>query len=392
MESVVLPRVTGESDHPVDGLDDQDIETLVALARAPQLRAAQIDRLLKSADRPTGRPARLNTTDLAPATVAWLANPDPECVRRDLEWLRKPGCQLLAYGQSQYPMLLAQLKDPPPVLWLRGDADLLSWPQIAIVGSRNPSAAGAETAFQFARYLAGMGLCITSGLAIGIDAQAHHGALSAEGASVAVFGSGLDTLYPKANRSLADQLASQGLLISEYPPETPPRRANFPNRNRIIAGLSLATLVVEAAQRSGSLITARLAAEQGREVFAIPGSIHNPMTRGCHRLIKEGAKLVETADDILSELPAISGLAPSPSPDSAAPRQSAGQTALEADGDYRMLLDALGFEPADMDTLVLRTGLTPEELSSMLLILELRGAVESQPGGVYLSKHVRGEE
>jgi DNA processing protein len=274
----------------------------------------------------------------------------------------------------------------------------LSLPQLAIVGSRNPTAGGRDNATSFAAHLARCGLAITSGLAIGIDTAAHQGALAAEGSTVAVCGTGLDIDYPSANSALAATIAKRGALVSEFPLGMPALQANFPRRNRIISGLTLGTVVVEAAVRSGSLITARLAAEQGREVFAIPGSIHNPLARGCHQLIRQGAKLVETADDILVELRPLLGalvgaaaLALQVTVPDERNASAAGPAACRAAGPvldkaYEILLDALGFEPAGVDTLVERTGFAADEVASMLLILELDGALESRPGGRYVRR------
>jgi DNA processing protein len=246
-----------------------------------------------------------------------------------------------------------------------------------MVGSRNPTPAGRTNARNFAAYFARVGLTITSGLAVGIDAASHEGALLGGGLTVAVCGTGLDQVYPTQHAGLAARIREHGALVSEFPPRTPPRRVNFPQRNRLISGLSVGTLVVEAARESGSLITARLAAEQGREVFAIPGSIHSPLSRGCHKLIREGAKLVEDAADVLSELKfslSKEALASSPGPVGKLPA---------LDKEYEMLLDALGFEAATIDVLVERTGLPGESIASMLLILELEGRVAPHPGGRY---------
>ena len=317
--------------------------------------------------------------------IAALHNPDNRRLEAGRRWLNTPGCALLTADSSRWPESLARLDDAPLALWLRGRMELLEEPQIAIVGSRNPSHDGRDTARAFSGHLASAGLVITSGLASGIDAAAHEGALAACGDTVAVLGCGPDEVYPQANRALAARIAQQGLLVSEYPPGTPPLRHHFPARNRIISGLSLGVLVVEAAARSGSLITARLAAEQGREVFAIPGSIHNPMARGCHRLIREGAKLVETSNDVLGELAAQLGPMLRTKPH--APAQAADAPAApepeSLDPEYAKLLSSLEFTAVSMDRLMQRTGLTPEMLSSMLLILELQGAVEILPGGRY---------
>jgi DNA processing protein len=254
-------------------------------------------------------------------------------------------------------------------------------PQLAIVGSRNPSVVGKETAHDFARSLTASGMVITSGLALGIDTASHQGALDAGGQTVAVFGTGLDRVYPARNRQLAHAIVEQGgALVSEYPPQMEPFPGNFPRRNRIISGLSLGTLVVEAALRSGSLITARFAAEQGREVFAIPGSIHNPLARGCHQLIRQGAKLVETAQDVVEELaPQLRAAL------AAAPEKADGGDAPSLEGESRHLLDCLDGGASSVDQLVQRSGLTADAVSSMLLLLELQGYVVSTAGGYTLA-------
>jgi DNA processing protein len=297
------------------------------------------------------------------------------------DWLKDSRHHLVPFTDPRYPKLLRTLQGRPIALYVAGNLDALSDPQLAVVGSRNPTAQGSETAFAFAEYLAERGLGITSGLAVGIDAAAHCGALAASGVTLGVLGTGLDVIYPRDHAKLAEEIQQRGALISEFPLGTAPRRGNFPQRNRIIAGLSLGTLVVEAARRSGSLITARHAGEAGREVFAIPGSIHNPLSRGCHQLIRQGAKLTETADDILSELNFSAFFAGGPALDAGrvSPR------ALEAgmDKDHKILLDALGFDPVDLDVLVVRTGFKPEAVSSMMLILELEGHVQAAPGGRY---------
>jgi len=250
-----------------------------------------------------------------------------------------------------------------------------------MVGSRNPTRGGVETAERFARYLGDHGLTITSGLATGIDAACHRGGLKSEAGTIAVLGSSLDQIYPATNGDLAERIAADGLLVSEYPPGTAARPIHFPQRNRIIAGLSTGTFVVEATRNSGSLITARLAAEYGREVFAMPGSIHSPLSRGCHRLIKDGAKLVEDASDIIVELAPFLQLALS---DEAPPTPVFdAESALTDQPGYPELLQAMGFEPCKLEDISARTGLTTAELSSMLLLLELEGFVEALPGGRY---------
>lgn len=292
--------------------------------------------------------------------------------------------QLLTLGDPDYPADLLQIEDPPLLLHLEGDPAALRHPlRLAMVGSRNPTAQGADHARQFARALAEAGACIVSGLALGIDGAAHEGALEAGGCTVAVVGTGLDQVYPKKHQALAQRIAVQGALISEYLLGTPPLAPNFPKRNRIISGLSQGVLVVEAALQSGSLITARQAAEQGREVFAIPGSIHSPQSRGCHALIRQGAKLVESAADILEELhgqlpPAATGQDQRPG-GTAEQAGKQGQDPVPDDA----LLRVLGFEPCGLDALQARCGLDLQSLQARLLELEFDGWVARLPGGVY---------
>jgi DNA processing protein len=377
----------------------------LTLLRAPGLHAAGLRPLL---DRFGSAEAILRTSaatlresGATPTLANWLQSRgqqgDP-AIDAELRWLEHDGHHFVPLGSDSYPSLLAEISDAPIGLFVRGDPAVLSLPQLAIVGSRNPTAGGRDNATSFAAHLARCGLAITSGLAIGIDAAAHQGALAAGGVTLAVCGTGLDIDYPSANGTLAEAIAKRGALISEFPLGTPALQANFPRRNRIISGLSLGTLVVEAALRSGSLITARLAAEQGREVFAIPASIHNPLARGCHQLIRQGAKLVETGDDIFAELRALAGAlagALAPALQVAVPdeRNSGGEgpgsraaAAPVLDKAYEILLDALGFEPAGVDTLVERTGFAADEVASMLLILELDGQLESRPGGRYVRR------
>jgi DNA processing protein len=314
-----------------------------------------------------------------------LLGPPPEWLPAALDWLAMPGHGLVTLADPDYPPLLKLSPGPPFALFIRGDRALLGQPHFAIVGSRNPTPQGAENAHAFARYLAECGLVICSGLAAGIDAAAHRGALAAGAPTTAVLGCGPDRVYPAGNAGLAQRIAATGLIVSEYLPGTRPIRENFPRRNRIISGLALGVLVVEAARRSGSLITARLAGDQGREVFAIPGSIHNPLARGCHALIRQGAVLVETAHDILAEIGPLAGVS-LPARDPVVP---AAVDAPEADGDYRKLLDALAHDPCGVDGLAGRTGLTAAEVSSMMLILELQGTVECLPGGRFARKSTR---
>ena len=294
-------------------------------------------------------------------------------------WLDRPDTHLLTPADVGYPALLREIAGPPPQLFVRGSLEALSLPQLAIVGSRNATPAGTETAHDFASHLARGGFCVTSGLAEGIDAAAHRGALHAGGRTIAVCGTGPDIVYPRRHERLADDIvANGGAIVSEFAPGTPVFRSNFPRRNRLISGLSVGTLVVEAGVRSGALITARHAMEQGREVFAIPGSIHNPVARGCHLLIRNGAKLVETATDIVEELGGLLAgmqLPESPGPSFALP--------VAVDGEYVKLLAAMAWDPVDADSLVARSGLTIGEVSSMLLMLEMQGSVRTLSGGRY---------
>jgi DNA processing protein len=283
----------------------------------------------------------------------------------------------LTLGDSLYPQGLLQTADPPLLLYTQGEVHCLTQPALAIVGSRRPTPAGAQNARAFAKDLSSRGWLVVSGLATGIDAAAHEGALQAGGPTLAVVGTGLDQVYPPQNADLARRIAGRGLLISEYPPGTPAKAAHFPQRNRILAGLSQGVLVVEAALRSGSLITARLATEAGREVFAIPGSIHSPQAKGCHELIKQGAKLVESCEDILEEL---QGSRPRSREVAAETLPSAVDQGSSAE---RALLDAMGYEPASLDALCARLGWPVAELSARLLECELRGAVARLPGGLY---------
>lgn len=329
---------------------------------------------------------------LVETTWQWLADAAPQGSAR----------AVVTLGDPRYPQLLLDTEDPPLLLYLMGPARLVEqapFPPgrcLAVVGSRNPTAQGAENARQFSRALRDAGFTIVSGLALGVDAAAHEGALegaaaraATEPATIAVVGTGLDRVYPRRNLDLAHRIAAHGLIVSEYPLGTPPLAPNFPKRNRIISGLSQGTLVVEAALASGSLITARMAAEQGREVFAIPGSIHAPQSRGCHALIRQGAKLVESAKDVLEELrtPATSGSPASAQHGSTAEAAPCAEAAAESgsampDTDSP-LLQALGFDPMGVDALVARTGMDAASLQVKLLELELEGRVARLPGGLF---------
>ena len=356
-----------------------DAEGWIRLAATPGLDARLLGWALERFDRSATLTAEASRSGSPLARLGTAL--DDSRIAESLAWLEHDRRHLIHRQHPAWPALLGDLPDPPVALFAEGDPDLLGFPLLAVVGSRHATPAGLENADAFCRHLAAWGLGICSGLASGIDTAAHRGALAAGGATVAVLGCGPDRIYPEENHDLFRAIASEGVLVTEYAPGTPPRREHFPRRNRLISGLSLGTLVVEAAQRSGSLITARLAGEQGREVFAIPGSIHNPMARGCHRLIRDGAVLVEAADDILRELGPLARAASDPVPN-AAPNTMA-QKEKVLDPEYARLLDAFGFEPSTVDLLARRTGLTAAEVSSMLLILELQGHVGSAPGGLY---------
>jgi DNA processing protein len=315
--------------------------------------------------------------EVVPARMAHALESPPPSFERQLEatlaWLAESGesaRHIITLGDADYPAVLFETADPPVLLYAQGNLAQLRKPSLAVVGSRNPTPAGRETAKAFAASISQAGVSIVSGLALGIDAAAHEGGLSGPGGTVAVVGTGLDRVYPRSHLDLADRIARQGLLLSEFPLGTSPLAGNFPQRNRIIAGLAQGTLVVEAALQSGSLITARLATEAGRDVFAIPGSIHAPQSRGCHALIKQGAKLVDSAQDILDELrwgASVALVEPARAPDD------------DPDG----LLEALGFDPVTLDALVARTGWSASELNIRLLELELAGRVARLPGQLF---------
>ncbi len=348
-----------------------DLSWWLALVRAPDLSPQAARALLER----HGAPRAIFESR------ALRDEPDWPAIERDAEWLAAPDHHFIPCTDDAYPPLLAQTDDAPLALFVVGDPALLTTPTLAIVGSRNPTRVGLENAEAFASYLASCGFTIVSGLALGVDAAAHRGALTT-GRTIAVCATGLDEIYPRRNAALGREIAQRGALVSEFPTGTGARVENFPRRNRIISGLAAGTLVIEAAVRSGSLITARLAAEQGREVFAIPGSIHNPLAKGCHYLIRQGAKLVDSAEHIVEELGPMLGLVGAGV--ASARHDSTGATAaFEADADYEKLLACMDETPASIDRLVKRSGLTPDAVSSMLLIMELRGLVESAPGGGY---------
>jgi DNA processing protein len=304
-------------------------------------------------------------------------------IEKDLHWCEQNHCCLLTWLDNDYPDLLKEIPSPPPLLYVKGDVKLLSTPQLAIVGSRNPTAIGHRTAEQFAAALVNVGITITSGLALGIDAASHRGALAAKGKTIAVMATGLKQLYPRAHKKLAEEIVQTGAIVSEFALALNANKSHFPQRNRIISGLSMGVLVVEAALKSGSLITARFAAEQGREVFAIPSSIHHPLGKGCHHLIRQGAKLVENIEDILVELAPLHDSMFKKMPP---PNETTEKKVEDIDTALRQLLIQIGYEPTSLDTIVARSGLTPSEVSSMLLLLELKGYINTVPGGYILIK------
>ncbi len=350
----------------------EQLRYLLALVRIPGMGPVKIQEIM----------------DAYPDLSQIPHNPlDWEGVNRDLKWAEGEDCYIIAKSDPLYPPLLKEVHGAPAVLFVKGNVKLLSRPQIAIVGSRNPSHIGKELTTQFAKHFAITGFTVTSGLAIGIDAAAHIGSLMGVGSTVAVLAHGLDTIYPAAHRSLAHTIVEKGVLVTEFPIGTPPLQSHFPRRNRVISGLTMGTLVVEAAIKSGSLITAQLALEQGREVFAIPGSIHSPLAKGCHALIRQGAKLVETAEHVLEELDALVKFVRHAA-DSRDHSEKTGQAQLEMRMDNaaltseeRLVLECVGYESTAVDTIILGTGLTARAVSAMLLDLELQGYLASVPGG-----------
>lgn len=359
---------------PAPATADPDAALWVALSQVHGLGGQGLCRLLRSLGEPAAIYAasfkQLSAIIDAEAARQIMAGPDEDILATAQAWLQQPGNHLLTLADSRYPQTLLQIADPPPLLYAKGDPALLARPGLAIVGSRHASAQGAKNAEDFAEALCRHGLCIISGMALGIDGAAHRGALKAQGGTIAVVGTGLDIVYPARHRDLAHQIAEHGLMLSEFGLGTPSRPQNFPRRNRIISGLALGCLVVEANVRSGSLITARLAVEQGREVFAIPGSIHSPLSKGCHLLIKQGAKLVDDMQDIVDEL-GLPDVVPATS------------RIKHVEEDADPLLQCMGYDPVGMETLLERSGLTSDRLSAMLLVLELENKIASLPGGRY---------
>jgi DNA processing protein len=352
----------------------EDLAAWLRLTWIPGLGAAGLRRLLTEFGSPEAVLAASRSSlarHVGDALATAIREPAGEAALATAgAWLEDPANHVVTLGDAGYPPQLLQIPDPPALLYVKGRVELLAGASIAVVGSRNATAQGAANAEAFAQALSEAGLTIMSGLALGIDAAAHRGGLAGAASSVAVLGTGADIVYPARNRALAHELAARGALVSEYPLGMGPLPGNFPRRNRLISGLALGCLVVEAATDSGSLITARLATEQGREVFAIPGSIHSPLARGCHALIRQGAKLVESANDVLEELRLP-----------AAPAAAA--MAAIADPAARRLIDALGHDTCDLDTLAARCGFSAADTAALLTQLELDGRVAALDGGLY---------
>lgn len=374
----------------MDDRTDADTRAWLILLRAPGLGPAGLRSLVRRAGSAAAALADVERLRgefrFGSDTLAWLRQPDGARVDADLAWLDSPGHHLLACDDPAFPGTLQEIGAAPAALFVAGDPALLWRPQVAVVGARGASAAGLAHARSFVRALAQAGFVVTSGLADGIDGAAHAAALDAGGATIAVMGTGPDLVYPRKHRALAARIAAGGALVSEFPPGTTARTDHFPRRNRLISGLSLGTLVVEASLKSGSLITARLAADQGREVFALPGSILNPLARGCHRLIRDGARLVEEPEEIVAELAPLAAAQGQrlrdrlAAPGAVGPGEAASPGMPARDADYARLLAALGHDPASLDELAERTGLSIAALASMLLVLELEGQVGGRGG------------
>lgn len=367
----------------------------LTIVNAPSIGGASLIKAIES----LGGVAAVNaasTRDLTrhgfpQAAADAITRPDQAAIDKGLHWLSQPGHHLLCWDSDDYPVLLRRINGPPAALFVDGDPGCLWQPQIAVIGSRNPTAGGLDHARDFASTLARQGMTITSGLASGIDSASHTAAMDAGAMTIAVNGTGLDIVYPASSRQLAQRIRSQGAMISEFPLGTAPRRQHFPSRNRIISGLSLAVLVIEAGLNSGTLITARKAAEQGRDVFALPGSLHNPMAKGCHRLIREGARLVETTADIMQELGPIAAELQmeirqrleqaGDGADQAEEKPARHKNNLLDDSDYSSVWEVLGYDPKPVDTIIEQSGLSAREVSSMLLMMELKGMVKKHANG-----------
>lgn len=391
------PQTTGNGP-----LSEEDAAAWITLIRTPGIGSRRLLQLLKHFHHPKSilSASQHNikaVLNLPQNSLDALSHPDTSQLKTDLDWLTKDNNHLITFYDSRYPALLREITDPPAALFLSGNPQLLCQPQLAMVGSRNPDHYGQDSAFEFAKALAKDGLIITSGLALGIDGASHKGALEGGGETIAVAATGLDRVYPARHRDLAHRIVQQGAIVSEHPLGTQPVAGHFPRRNRIISGLSLGTFVVQAATQSGSLITARLALEQDRDVFALPGSVHNPLSRGCHQLIRQGAKLVESTQDILEELaPQLKEylrnlhIKPLISPNEQTftlPVNNEimnSESVLSSDskslGQHQRILELMGYEPVSIDDLVERSQFSSEIVSCLLLELELTAQVKSFAG------------
>ncbi len=388
---------------------DDELQLWIALWRIPGVGPKSFHKLLSN----IGDAATVFSSSISRLTQAGISEKlahaildnktNQESAIPDIEWLKAADIHhIITIQCDEYPELLKRISDPPPLLYVHGKLSLLKDPQIAIVGSRNPTQGGTNNAYEFAKHLGQTGFCITSGLALGIDGNAHNGALEVNAPTIAVTATGIDRVYPAKHREMAHRIADNGAIVTEFPIGTQPKASNFPRRNRIISGLSYGTLVVEAAQQSGSLITARLAMEQNREVFAIPGSIHNPLARGCHQLIRQGAKLVETAQDILEEMATVIDVSEHPddlqiSSNTSTNRPTSVENRIKTNSnpantenldsspndDQQIILKEMGFDPISIDQLIVRTGIDTASLSASLLMLELQNLIASNGGGTY---------
>ena len=371
----------------------EDLQTSLAnwlaIHRAPGVGATTFLNLLSLYEHPDQilelNQSQLKECGLRSNSIEAIKAPDWNQIEKDCLWLEQNQASVLTILDADYPKLLKEIADPPPLLFVLGNKTLLNTEQLAIVGSRTPTPMGEQSAEDFSKNLAEVGWTVTSGLALGVDAACHRGAINAEnGSTIAVIGTGIDRVYPARNRDLAHQIVQTGAIVSEFPLGSAPIPGNFPRRNRIISGMSRGVLVVEAALKSGSLITAKQALEQGREVFAMPGSIHNPLSRGCHWLIREGAKLVETAEHIIEELIEILPQAPHIKElNNDAESIVTDNSSDGLDADYQIVLEHVGFEATGVDSIVQRSGLTADAVCSMLLVLELQGYIASTHGGHY---------
>ncbi len=377
--------------------DTPELRSWLTLICAPGLGASVLRRLIKPQQDPLDLlrldNRQMHQAGLSDKTIHALRQPDQQRLNQIREWLSRPDNHLITLTDDDFPPRLKEIPSSPAWLFVTGDPSVLWHPQLAIIGSRKPSATGRRNATQFSAAIARTGLLVTSGMAMGIDGLAHKAALDEGCKTIAVAATGLDIVYPAGHAELCRRIADNGAVVSEFAPGTPPRRENFPRRNRLISGLSLGTLVVEAGVRSGSLITARTAMDQGREVFAIPGSIHNPVARGCNSLIRQGARLVESEEDLLQDLAQITRdfagdmrrVLEQQSADGTTELLEPGNSAptIEHDPEYKRLMQAIGSDPVTIDDLVEETGLTVAEVSSMLLLLELNDQIEAVPGGTY---------